>query len=532
MQKKQLNLFTTVMLALSAIIGSGWLFGSWEATKVAGPAAILSWIIGAVVIDTIAFNYIELGTMFPESGGMSQYAQYTHGSFVGFIAAWANWLSLLTIIPIEAVAAVQYMSSWPWSWANWTHRFLANGQITTPGLGVVFLFILVFTLLNYWSVSLLTHFTNFISIFKIGVPLLTIVTLLLSGFHPANFGHSVGTFFPYGTAAVFAATSVSGIIFSYNAFQTVINMGSEIKEPHKNIGRAITISLLISGVIYIMLQVTYIGSVAPKLLARVGWRGINFSSPFADIAILLGINWLAILLYVDAFVSPVGTGVSFVASTARVLASMSSGEHVPQLLGKFNRKYNTPRVALITNMVLSMVMVSVFRSWSLLANVISTSTLIAYLTGPVAVMALRRVAPDLKRPVHSKWLPFMAPFAFVLASLAIYWAMWPTTIEVIGVIVLGFPMYFFFEAKQQWRDTRQALKSGLWMVSYLVVLAVISYIGSRQFNGSNLLHYPWDFVIIIIVSLIFYEWGVHSSYRSPYFERALKINQNVRTKKD
>ncbi|XIF20261.1 MAG: APC family permease [Acetilactobacillus jinshanensis] len=108
------------MLGLSSIIGSGWLFGSWEASKVAGPAAILSWIIGAIVIGSIAFNYIELGTMFPETGGMSRYAQYTHGSLLGFIAAWSNWVSLVTLIPIEAVAAVQYMSSWPWKWAAWT----------------------------------------------------------------------------------------------------------------------------------------------------------------------------------------------------------------------------------------------------------------------------------------------------------------------------------------------------------------------------------------------------------------------------
>ena len=56
--------------------------------------------------------------MFPQSGGMSNYAQYTHGSLLGFIAAWANWVSLVTIIPIEAVSAVQYMSSWPWEWAK------------------------------------------------------------------------------------------------------------------------------------------------------------------------------------------------------------------------------------------------------------------------------------------------------------------------------------------------------------------------------------------------------------------------------
>ncbi|SUP59187.1 L-aspartate transporter [Weissella viridescens] len=68
MEKKKMGLFQIVMLSLGALIGSGWLFGSWEATKVAGPAAIISWVIGAVVIGAIAYNYVELGTMFPQSG--------------------------------------------------------------------------------------------------------------------------------------------------------------------------------------------------------------------------------------------------------------------------------------------------------------------------------------------------------------------------------------------------------------------------------------------------------------------------------
>ncbi len=166
-----------------------------------------------MIIGAIAYNYVEIGAMFPESGGMSKYAQYSHGSLLGFIAAWANWVSLITLIPIEAVAAVQYMSTWPWAWANWTHQFLADGKVTTSGLMVVFLFIIVFTLINFWSVKILTHFTSLISVFKIGVPLLTVVMLTLSGFHPQNYGSNWQTFMPYGSAPIFTATTVAGIIF-------------------------------------------------------------------------------------------------------------------------------------------------------------------------------------------------------------------------------------------------------------------------------------------------------------------------------
>ncbi|WP_145456576.1 APC family permease [Staphylococcus saprophyticus] len=527
-ESSKINLPQLVLLGLGSLIGSGWLFGAWEASSIAGPAAIISWIIGFVVIGSIAYNYIEIGTMFPQSGGMSNYAQYTHGSLLGFIAAWANWVSLVTIIPIEAVSAVQYMSSWPWEWAKFTSGLMDGSTISNAGLFAVFVIIIIFSLLNYWSVKLLTSFTSLISVFKLGVPLLTIIMLIISGFDTGNYGHSVGTFMPYGSAPIFAATTASGIIFSFNAFQTIINMGSEIQKPEKNIARGIAISLTLSAILYIVLQSTFITSMPTEMLHENGWSGINFNSPFADMAILLGLNWLAILLYMEAVVSPFGTGVSFVAVTGRVLRAMEQNGHIPKFLGKMNEKYMIPRVAIIFNAIISMVMVSLFRDWGTLASVISTATLVAYLTGPTTVISLRKMAPKMHRAFRANLLKFMAPFSFVMASLAIYWAMWPTTAEVILIIILGLPIYFFYEYKMNWKNTKKQIGGSLWIILYLIVLAFLSFIGSKEFKGMNWIHYPYDFIVIIIIALIFYKIGTSSYFESVYFKRAKKINKDMR----
>ena len=517
------------MLALNSLIGSGWLFGSGSAAKIAGPAAIISWILGAIIIIAISLTYVELGSMFPESGGMSRYAQYSHGPLLGFIAAWANWISLVTLVPMEAVAAVQYMSSWPWSWANWTHHFIHDGNITFEGLGVVFIFIVVFYLINYWSVKIMTHFTNLISIFKILLPTLTIIVLIASGFHAENFGHNIHEFMPYGSRSIFEATSISGIIMSYDAFQTVINMGGEIKNPRKNIVRGVLISMIITAAIYVLLQVTFIGAVEPSTLAKSGWHGIDFTSPFADLAIILGINWLVILLYLDAFVSPFGTGVAFVATASRAMAAMTHTKHLPAWLGRLNQKYMIPRFAMIVNLLLAMLLVSVFRNWNLLATVIAAATLIAYLTGPVTVMSLRKIEPDLKRPFKPNYMKFLAPFAFVLTSLAIYWSMWPTTVQVIFVIALGLPVYIYYEIKYQHSNLKTQLLDAYWLIAYLIFISIISYIGSNGFGGINVIAYPWDFVVIIICSLAFYYWGIKSSMKKidPY---AKKVNERLKKK--
>lgn len=519
---KKISLFSGIMLALNSLIGSGWLFGAGTAAKIAGPAAIISWVIGAIIIIAIALNYVELGAMFPESGGMSRFAQYSHGPLLGFIAAWANWISLITLVPMEAVAAVQYMSSWPWSWANWTHKFLVHGNLSWSGLAVVILFMLIFTLINFWSVQLMTRFTNLISVFKIAMPTLTIVLLLATGFHASNFAGQYG-FMPYGVRSIFEATAVSGIIMSYDAFQTIINMGGEMENPQRNIVRGVIISMLITAAIYIMLQVTFVAAVSPKMLAQAGWHGISFTSPFADLALLLNLNWLVILLYLDAFVSPFGTGVAFVATASRTLAALTRSGHLPAWLGRLARRYLIPRFAMIFDLLFAIVLVSIFRNWNLLATVITAATLIAYLTGPVTVISLRKIAPHLKRTFAPKWMPYLAPFAFAVTSLAIYWT---TTIEVILIIVLGLPIYFHYECRYQHRKLGPQLKASAWFLAYLVFISLFSYCGSQAFGGKNYLPFPLDFVILILCSLAFYYWGLASRLKQVDPEGE-KVNQRV-----
>ena len=74
--------------------------------------------------------------MFPESGGAVRYGYYSHGSLVGFVAGWAAWIAIASVIPVEAEASVQYMSSWPWGWAQglYMHAAHGHGELTVPGL--------------------------------------------------------------------------------------------------------------------------------------------------------------------------------------------------------------------------------------------------------------------------------------------------------------------------------------------------------------------------------------------------------------
>ncbi|NRD77339.1 APC family permease [Bacillus sp. BRMEA1] len=528
--QRRMGTFSLTMVGLGSIIGSGWLFGAWRAAQIAGPAAIFSWIIGMIVISFIALSYSELGAMFPEAGGMVRYTQYSHGSFAGFLAAWANWIAIVSVIPVEAVASVQYMSSWPWKWAQWTHSLVANGSLTGRGLAIASVLIIIYFFLNYWTVSLFSKANSLITVFKIIIPGLTIGSLLFAGFHAANFT-SAGSIAPNGWASVLTAVATSGIVFAFNGFQSPINMAGEAKNPARSIPFAVLGSLLIATVIYVFLQIAFIGAVNPSMIAS-GWHHLNFNSPFADLALSLGINWLVILLYSDAFISPSGTGITYTATTARMIYGMEQNKYLPSIFGKLHPIYGIPRQAMFLNLGVAFLFLFLFRGWGVLAEVISVATLISYITGPVTVMSLRRTGANLYRPLRLKGLNVISPLGFIFASLVMYWAKWPLTGEVLLIIIIGLPIYFYYQAKVKWKGFRQNFMGGLWMVFYLLSMMIVSYIGSEKFGGRNILPFGWDMVFIAFMSLLFYSWAVKSGFKTDYFEQGQKVNDDLRSREN
>jgi amino acid transporter len=505
--KRNIGVFPLMMTGLGSIIGSGWLFGAWKAAETAGPAAIWAWILGMVAIMFIGLTYAELGSMFPESGGMVRYGHFSHGSFVGFISGWANWIAIVSVIPVEAIASIQYMSSWPWGWA----KSLYDGTSLSPlGLFLAAVLVVVYFLINYWTVKLFARVNSAVTIFKILIPGLTILGLMIAGFHSENFVSAPGGFAPEGWAGVLTAIATSGVIFAFNGFQSPINMAGEAKNPGRSVPIAVVGSILLAGGIYVLLQTAYIGAVSPDMLKN-GWASLNFNSPFADLALALNLNWLALLLFSDAFVSPSGTGITYTATTARMVYGMRKNGYFPKIFGDIHPKYGIPRPAMWFNLVISMAFLFVFRGWGTLAEVISVATLISYVTGPISVMAFRKGGVRNEKGLRVKGMGLIAPLAFVIASLILYWAKWPLTGEVILIMLVGLPIYFYYQAKNGWNGFSRDWKAGLWLVVYLIYMMGISYLGSESFGGINLIPYGWDMVLVAVSSLIFYTWGIRSS---------------------
>src|ERR1700704_4704788 len=520
--RREVGAVALMFTGLGSIIGSGWLFGAWRAAQLAGPGAIYAWIIGAVVILFVAFTYAELGAMFPESGGAVRYGHYSHGTLVGFVAGWAAWIAIVSVIPVEAEASVQYMSSWPWDWTHALYVHAANGQgeLSVAGLSISAVLVVIYFLVNFWSVKVFADTNSAITFFKLIVPAGTAIALMCTGFHWENFhvgihgGQHVGN-----VAAILTAVATSGIVFSFNGFQNPVNLAGEARNPGRSVPFAIFGSIALSTVVYLLLQIAFLGAVAPAHLSE-GWAGLEYSSPFAQLALALNLNWLAILLYADAFVSPSGTGTTYTASTARLIYAMERSDTVPEVFGRVHPRFGIPRPAMWFNLLVSFIFLFFFRGWGKLAAVISVATIITYLVVPISVIVLRRTAPNLHRPLRVPGLPVLAPMAFVLATLMLFWARWPHTGEIMLLLILPLPVYLYYQAKSGWRNFGRQLRASLWLLAYLIVITVLSWAGSKEFEGHNYIGYGWDQLCVALAAVVFYFWGVRSGWRTPAVEAA------------
>jgi amino acid transporter len=99
--KREIGLIGLLWASVGSIIGSGWLFGAQKGLLAAGPAAVISWVIGGLAILVLALVHAELGAMYPVSGGSARFPHYAFGGAAGASFGWFSWLQAATVAPVE-----------------------------------------------------------------------------------------------------------------------------------------------------------------------------------------------------------------------------------------------------------------------------------------------------------------------------------------------------------------------------------------------------------------------------------------------
>jgi amino acid transporter len=511
--KKNISTFSLMMTGITSMVGSGWLLATQKIGVVAGPAGILAWFIGMFVVILIAFFCIEIGTINTSAGGIGYYSTVTHGKFSGFLTQWVNWLSILAVPAVEAQAIVQYLSECS-PIAKQCYDMYRH--ILTPvGIFIALGFMLLFTAVNYWGSRLFTKFNNALTVIKIVIPILTIVFLIYSGFHPGNFGNSVTEFAPYGWSAIGTAVISCGVVMSFNGFQVPLNFSEEIKNPSRQLPVAIIGGIVFTFVLYVLLQAVFIGAIPSETLQN-GWHGINYRSPYVNLLLAANFQIMAWAVMSTSAVAPAACGAAFVASASRIIYTLSRSKLLPRFLGKLDQKYNAPRPAILLNFVLGSSFLFMFKGWTHLVAIISIFHIFSYLSMPVVVVAYRRMqaASTLKQEnFRLPFAPFFALIVIFILAILLFFAAWPNIAYTSALVLPGLGFFFYYEYKNvKAKEIWSLIRHGVWLIYFIVGITIICYLGNNP--GHNLISLPTSFILLALLSISSFFYGIFSAFKT------------------
>jgi amino acid transporter len=346
-------------------------------------------------------------------------------------------------------------------------------------------------------------------IWKIAIPFLAVIVLLIVAFNGSNFTAS-GGFAPFGATGVLSALGVGGIIFAYQGFEQAIQLGGETRNPGRNIPLAVIGSMLIGLVLYIALQLAFVGALHPAELKN-GWASLSFpqdAGPFAGLATAAGVAWLATLLYTDAVISPGGTGLIYVGASSRLAFALGRNHYIPRQFGYLSGR-GIPLVSVLFSFIIGCIAFLPFPSWASLVEFIVSATVMGYATVPLAFGALRRQEPDHPRPFRLPAGEVVTIVAFVIANLVIYWTGWDVLWRLYICIAVGFVLLGIGHlVNPSEMLPRLDWRSGSWLLPYFIGMAVLCYLAPTDFTGTGVLPFGPDIVLVAIFSIAIYYYAM------------------------
>lgn len=497
--KPKLGPISLAAMGFTTMMGSGWLLASHYAAQIAGPMAIVSWLIAGFATVLVGLTYSHLAVAWPLAGGNVRWPRLTAGPFVGAVVGWAAFVQISIATPGEATAILQYAS-------QWAGGLFLDKRLTPLGIGIAVVLMLLCVALNFLGVVTLARFNNVLVTFKILVPVIIIVMFIASGYDSSNITAG-GGWAPSGFGAVLTAVTSAGLLFSFAGVMTPAVMSGEAKNPRRDVPLATMLSVGAVLVIYIGLQVAYLVGIPTDMLAASGWSGINLNSPFAQIALFLNLNWLSILVLVDASVAPGGTLFTSTGWKGRVTFGMAQDRMLPKAIGRVHAKSGIPREALILNLVISITFLLIFQSWQQLASVAGYFLAIVYAGASIAAGTID-LHPD--RPDKKPWFRYsrsLGAASYTISALLIFWAGWDKSRDGLLILTVLFVAYIVLTQSKNIRSVASEARDGLWFAVMITGVAAVSLFSSYK-GGLGVLPEPYGSLIVIALALITYTWGV------------------------
>ncbi len=440
-----LSLLDSVLLLVGGIVGSGiFLAVSDVAEPLSSPALFLGvWVIGGGITLLACFAFAELGAMFPDSGGQYVYLREAYGEFYGFLFGWmvlfinfsgttaalgvgfATYLD--EVLPYGARLALFTTGSWT----------LTRGQV------MAVLSIAVLTWVNVIGlrrVATLQNIATWMKFAAIAV-FVSLGFVIGKGGDPSHFSTPVpATPLPLLFAV---AVALNGVFFAYDGWTYVPCAAGEVKEPQRNIPRALVIGVVAVGLIYVCLNLVYLYALPlqhikeERTIAQA--TAMTLFSPGAG-------RWMSLLISVSCF----GAASACTLAGARVVYAMACDRAFFPQLSYVHPRYRTPSRALIVLGAWS-ALLALSGKYDELYTYVMFVGVIAYVATVAAVFVLRKKRPDAERPYRCTGYPLLPALYLLAGSIWAVIVAYERPKEAIAgavIMLIGVPGYMY------WRRTK------------------------------------------------------------------------------
>ena len=367
--KRHMGLFHLTMYGVGLILGAGIYVLIGEAAGFAGNSVWISFLIGAIAAMFAGLSYSELTALFPKAA-----AEYTFvknafkNNFIGFII---GWLTAITSMITAATVALGF--------GGYLYGFV--------NLPIIFSAILLIGALSFVNFIGIKHSSWMNTVFALvtiaGLALIIFFGMLFEPAEPIDYFEA-----PNGFPGIILAFVL--IFFAFIGFEDMANVAEEVKRPSRTLPRAIILSIIITGIIYVLVSLS--------VVRVLNWEELgNSVAPLADVAnVSIGIGG-GLTLSVIALFATASTVLITLVAGARILYGMAKSGSLPLILSQIHSKTGTPWVAVIGILITSMSFAFI-GDIVIVASIVVFAIVITFAMINLSVILLRFVEPELKRP--------------------------------------------------------------------------------------------------------------------------------------
>jgi APA family basic amino acid/polyamine antiporter len=437
-----LGAFSLTLLGVASVVGAGIFVVTGDAAAhYAGPAVLISFLLAGIVAGLTAICYAELASMIPAAGSTYSYAFAAFGSFVGWFIGWDLLLEYLFAASTVAVGWSGYFVSLMDSIGVHVPHALASPPFG-EGSGVVNLPALAIMLLTSGALWLGTRESavanNAMVLLKLTILVVVVVVgvfyVTASNLEPFVPAHA-GGFGDFGWSGVLRGAGI--VFFAYIGFDAVSTAAAEARNPRRTVPIGLIGTVLIATGIYVAVGFVLVGMVDYTKLGVADPISVALSAGGRDL------DWLLKLTDVAAVVGLASTVLVTLYGQTRIFMRMSEDGMLPPRFGKVSPRTKTPQFSIVICGIVGGIVAGLVPL-SVLGELISIGTLLAFIIVSAGVLQLRRAHPELPRPFRVPALPLVAGTAIVSSIALMATLPGATWIRLAVWAALGFCVYFFY----------------------------------------------------------------------------------------